>query len=66
MFQQMIIELLDQAALTEKRLGDEVGLSQASINRIKRGKQTDINYAAGKKLVDLHAAKCKTSIEKRA
>ena len=52
--QSIVTDLLG-TGLSEKALGDLVGLSQAQIHRLKTGDSQDTNYTSGKKLVQLHA-----------
>lgn len=55
--QDLVNDLLN-TGLTEKELGDLVGLSQAQIHRLKTGESKDTSYTAGTKLHDLHQVRC--------
>lgn len=54
MFKQLIEEILD-TGLTEGDIGQRVGASQASINRIKSGSQNP-KYELGAALIAFHKA----------
>lgn len=47
-----IIEDLIARGMTEKQIGDRIGCSQPSVNRIRNGKQSP-GYEVGAKLVEL-------------
>jgi hypothetical protein len=50
-----LIEQLMGAGYSEARIGKAVGLSQPSVNRIRRGVQKNVNFAAVDALRKLHA-----------
>lgn len=54
---QLIIDLL-ASGLTQAQLGERVGLSQAQINRLKSGASREPGWAAGDRLMRLHAERC--------
>lgn len=51
MFPQIIEDLITRG-MTEKQIGDRIGCSQPSVNRIRNGKQSP-GYEVGAKLVEL-------------
>ncbi len=51
-----IIEYLIALGLTEKQIGEKVGASQATINRIKSGNQKPY-YELGEALIQFHKEK---------
>ncbi len=54
---QNFIEDLIQVGLTEAEIGKEIGRSQPSVNRMRRGKQ-GTDYETGRRLEDLHRQRC--------
>lgn len=56
MFAQIVQDLL-ATGWTEQQLAAAVGITQASINRIKRGKQSP-GGALALALLELHRARC--------
>lgn len=56
MFPKLIEDLI-QAGLTEQQIGERIGRSQPSVNRMRNGKQRP-DYEAGARLVDLHRDLC--------
>ena len=56
-----LIEQLMGAGYSEARIGKAVGLSQPSVNRIRRGVQKNVNFAAVDALRKLHAEVVKPS-----
>lgn len=49
----LIIEKLIATGLSETDIGDAVGLHQTTINRLRRGTLTTIQFEKGQKLLDL-------------
>ena len=60
MLTQLIDELMG-AGYSEARIGKAVGLSQPSVNRIRRGVQKNVNFAAVDALRKLHGEVVKPS-----
>lgn len=52
-----LIDDLIAAGLTEKGIADEIGLSQPSVHRIRKGQQKNVNFTAVDALRRLHATK---------
>jgi predicted XRE-type DNA-binding protein len=54
---EIVKDLVDVAQMTQKEIGEIVGLSQPVVSALYRGDQKDVGYdKAGKKLADLHRA----------
>lgn len=51
------IEDLVRAGLSEAEIGREIGRSQPSVNRMRRGKQST-DYDTGRRLEELHRVRC--------
>lgn len=47
------------AGVTQKEIGFEVGLSQATVSDLANGRIKDIRWTTGQRLLALHAARCK-------
>jgi hypothetical protein len=65
MLTQLIDELMG-AGYSEARIGKAVGLSQPSVNRIRRGVQKNVNFAAVDALRKLHGEVVKASADEVA
>ncbi len=53
-----LVEDLIAAGLTEAAIGAEIGLSQPSVHRIRKGVQRNVNFAAVDALRQMHAQRC--------
>jgi predicted transcriptional regulator len=65
----MLTRLIDElmgAGYSEARIGKAVGLSQPSVNRIRRGVQKNVNFAAVDALRKLHGEVVKASADEAA
>lgn len=56
-FQKIVIDLV-QTGLTEKQIGQQVGVSQPTMNRIKLGSTKMPRWDTCQKLIDLHRSRC--------
>lgn len=55
-WKKLISELMD-CGMTQKAIGEYIGLSQGAISQILKGLQDDVRWNDGEKLRELHAAK---------
>lgn len=56
MFDQLIADLV-ASGMTEAEIADQLPCSQASVNRIKLGKQKKVGHELGEAIKKLHAAR---------
>jgi DNA-binding XRE family transcriptional regulator len=56
-FRQVIEEILATYEINETELGRRVGITQQSINKLRRGVHIEPSYAVGAKLVAMHDAR---------
>lgn len=57
-----IIAELMSAGVTQKEIGEEVGLKQPSVSDLARGVTAEVSWRVGEKLLALHANRCRNGV----
>lgn len=57
-----IIAELMSAGVTQKEIGEQVGLKQPSVSDLARGVTAEVSWKVGEKLLALHAKQCRNGV----
>ena len=64
--QVILEELKNKGGMTDQEIGIAIGAPQATVFRLRKGTHKTCSYERGKKIAELHAERCGSSMPSEA